>query len=248
VSIRTVLAGALVLALLTLPTAEANFTNPTSNDTNSWQSRQPIRVTTYQIPSGVFTGTTYDLTLAQDLTDDYFVIMRGGAGNNDSGTARDPDQDYARIIRDPHGNLSDGTSASNVLRLERETASSDWQGQVTVIESPDSQATDGFTLLDVVEPSMVADDLSESATVGTAWDDIGDVGLYGGINGGGVSTTSSTRKDHITAWGRIYPSGTNTVNVERLDPANGNGSLSGTTDSPCTPWSGARTGPSSESL
>jgi hypothetical protein len=230
VRIRTALVAATVLALLALPTAGASFTNPTSNDANSWQSRSPIRTTTYQIPSAVFTGTTYDLTLAQDLADDYFVIMRGGAGANDSTTARDPDQDYARVTRDPHGNLSDDTSASNVLRLGRETASSDWQGQVTVIESLDSQTTDGFTLLDVVEPSMVADDLSETATISTAWSDIDDVGLYGGINGGGVSTTSSTPKDHITAWGRIYPSSTATVNVERLDPANGNGALSGTTD------------------
>jgi hypothetical protein len=75
---------------------------------------------------------------------------------------------------------------------------------------------------------MVADDLSETGTV-SAWSDINDVGLYGGINGGGVSTTASTRQDHITAWGRIYPSGTNTVNVARLTPASGNGSLSGTT-------------------
>ena len=225
--IRTALVAATTLALLALPTAGANFTNPTSNDVNSWQSRQPIRVTTYQIGSGTFTGTTYDITLAQDLEADYFVIMRGGAGANDAITARDPDQDYARVIGDPHGNLA-VTTSSNVLRLGRATASSDWQGQVSVIESPDSQSTDGFTLLGVAEISMVADDLAETGTV-SAWSAIGDVGLYGGINGGGVSTTSSTRKDHITAWGRIYPSSTNTVNVERLDPDNGNGSLSGTT-------------------
>lgn len=73
--IPTALVTATALALLALPTAGANFTNPTSNDANSWQSRSPIRTTTYQIPSAVFTGTTYDLTLAQDLADDYFVIM-----------------------------------------------------------------------------------------------------------------------------------------------------------------------------
>ena len=219
--------AAVACFLAVVPTSGATVTDLTSNDANLAAARSPIRATTYQIPAAVFTGTTYDLTLAQDLEVDYFVIMRGGAGNNDSNTARDPDQDYARVIEDPHGNFA-VTSSSDVLRLARETASSDWQGQVTVIESLDSQATDGFTLVGVAEPALGSGVLTGSSSAGT-WTDIGQVGLYGGINGGGVSTTSSTRQDHITAWGRVWPSGTGTANIERLDPANGNGSLSGTT-------------------
>ena len=39
---------------------------------------QVFRVTTYQIPTGVFTGTTYDLGLLYDLSANYFVQIMGG--------------------------------------------------------------------------------------------------------------------------------------------------------------------------
>ena len=223
-------AVSLVTGLAVLPTAGADFTNPTSNDANSFESRQPIRVTTYQLDDTVFTDTTYNVTLAQDLEADYFVVIRGGAGDGTGSGNRSPDVNYARVTQDPHGNFS-GSSSSNVIQLGRDCTSpcaDAWQGQVTVVESIDSQSTDGFTLIGVAEPSLASAALSGSASTGGSWT-IGQVGLYGGIQGGGVSTTSTTRKDHVTAWGRVWPSGTNTANIERLAPAPGNGSLSGTT-------------------
>ena len=230
---RTLTAGLVTLfpaLLLILPASGANFLNPTSNDANSFESRQPIRVTSYQIGDAVFTGTTYNLTLAQDLEADYFVVMRGAAGANDSGTNRTPDQNYARVVQDPFGNIGTGSSAANVIQLGRGSAGgSSWQGQVTVVESLDSQATDGFTLVGVAEPSLGSGAVSGSSSVGATWGIGSQVGLYGGVQGGGVSTDSSNRKDHVTAWGRVWTSANGTADIERLSPASGNGSLSGTT-------------------
>jgi hypothetical protein len=104
-------AGVLFALVLALPTAGADFTNPTSNDANSWTSiddfnmNPSFRVTTYELTTGSgFTGATYTLTLNQNLSTDYFVLLRGAAGNYTSGTHRGPDENYARIDQDPFGN------------------------------------------------------------------------------------------------------------------------------------------------
>jgi hypothetical protein len=227
----SILVGTLLALLMMLPTAGASFTDATSNDGNAFRARQPIRVTTYEITSGVFTGTTYDLGLAQPLASDYFVIMRGAAGANDSGTHRTPAQDYARVVADPFGNLTGGSTGGSTLRLGRGDASgSSWEGQITVVESLDSQDTDGFHLRGVAEPTLGTGVTAGAAAVDHAWSDTSQVGLYGGYQGGGVSTTSTVRADHITAWGRVYPSGSNTANVERRAGYNaGHGALSGST-------------------
>lgn len=223
--------GALLALLMTLPVAGASFTDATSNDGNTFRTRQPIRTTTYQITSGVFTGTQYNLTLAQPLASDYFVILRGASGANDGTTRRNPAQDYARIVADPFGHFSSGSTGASVLRLARGDASgSSWQGQVTVVESLDSQSTDGFTLRGVAEPVLDANATTGSASTDSAWSSMGQVGLYGGIQGGGVSTTTTSVAHYVTAWGRLYPTGSNTVNVERRAGYNANhGILSGTT-------------------
>ena len=225
------IAGALMTLLTTLPTAGANFTDATSSDTNEVAARRPIRVTNYQIGADLFTGTSYDLALAEPLAPDYFVIMRGAAGGNNGSTNRTPDQNYARVSADPFGNFASGPTDGSVLRLARGNAGgSAWQGQITVIESLDSQDTDGFRLRGVAEPTLAASATAGSAPVDSPWASIGQVGLYGGYQGGGVSTTSTTRADHLTAWGRIYPTGTNTANIERRTGWNtSNGQLSGTT-------------------
>ncbi|MGB9359693.1 MAG: hypothetical protein WCC01_14165 [Acidimicrobiia bacterium] len=223
--------GMLIALLIALPTTGANFTDATSSDANEVAARQPIRVTTYQISSGVFTGTSYDLALAEPLASDYFVIMRGAAGANNGSTQRTPDQDYARVSADPFGNLAGGSTSGSTLRLTRGSASgSAWQGQITVVESLDSQATAGFRLRGVAEPTLAPNATAGSAPVDSAWTSMGQVGLYGGYQGGGVSTSSTTRADHLTAWGRVYPTGTNTANIERRTGRNAsNGQLSGTT-------------------
>lgn len=192
--------------------AAASFTTPT------------FRVVTYEIGSGEFTGTSYDLALRQDLAPDYFVMIRGAAGDGSSTTSRSPAQDYARVAGDPFGNLTT-TTPPNVLRLERGTASSSWQGQITVVESMGDPTGSGFTLKDVLEITMPQNRASATAT--TSWTDISQIGLYGGIRGGGVSTTASQRSDHMTAWARVYPSGSGIVHLRRN--AGGGGRLRGTT-------------------
>jgi len=223
-----------ILALLLAgvpPASTAGFLSQTPNPTNALGasvsfSNETFRVTTYEIGDGVFTGTSYTLTLDQDLADDYFVSLRGAAGANSAGTNRTPDQNYARVDGDPHANFVTGTAA-NQLRMSRQAASSAWQGQVTVVEVLADQAASGFTLLDVVEVSLASGVIAGSGSSTLAWSDINQVGLYGGIRGGGVATTAHVRADHMTAWARIFPTGTSTVSLERI--AGGGGSLSGDT-------------------
>jgi hypothetical protein len=193
---------------------------------SGWFAPETFRVTTYEVGDAVFTGTTYTLTLDQNLAPDYFVILRGGAGANDSATHRTPDQTYARIEGDPHSNFATVT-ASNQLRMSRQAAASSWQGQVTVVEAMNDLTASGFALLDVVEVSMTSGVTAGSGSSTVPWSDINQVGLYGGIRGGGVETTTSVRNDHMTAWTRIFPSGAGTINLERT--AGGGGNLSGTT-------------------
>ncbi len=224
---RRLLLGApvvlLAVAAALLPTSNAAFTNPTSNDANAVATRTPIRVTTYQIPDGAFTGTSYSLSLAQDLTADYFVILRGAAGNNTGSGSVGPDANYARVTADPFGTGPLGTSGSpNVLALGRAGSTNNWQGQVTVLESPDNRRTAGFSLAGIAEVSFTDASTNAWSTV-AGWADLGQVGLYGGSYGGGVTTVATSTADHIAAWGRIFPSVSNRVNVER--GAGGGGSI-----------------------
>ena len=222
--------GVVALLALGLPSASrAAFADSTANPANSTSAAphfSSFRVSTYEVADGTFTGTTYTLTLDQNLAVDYFVMLRGAAGANDGGTNRSPDQDYVRVTGDPHSNFGTVTSATE-LELSREAAASSWQGQVTVVESAVDGALSGFKLLDVVEVNMATGITANSGTSIPGWSDINQVGLYGGVRGGGVATTSAVRPDHMTAWGRIYPSGSGTVNVERM--AGGGGNLSGAT-------------------
>lgn len=224
-----VLAGLLILGGAAIPTSRAAWTWSTGSPGSSFAMFAPsLRVTTYQLypGGGGFGGPTYNLSLNQALSPNYFVIMRGAAGNNDGGTNRDPDENYARVTGDPFGNLGFSTPA-DVLRLGRGSPGGTWQGQVTVVEALRDTTGSSFRLLDVLETSMGPGVVTATAGAGTAWGSIGRVGLYGGGYGGGVSTTSNVRADHITGWARVYPSGANTVNLERQ--AGGGGSLSGTT-------------------
>ncbi|MGI9610449.1 MAG: signal peptidase I, partial [Acidimicrobiia bacterium] len=211
--------------------SRAAFADSASNATNTLTgaatfSVNSFRVTTYELGDGVFTGVSHTLTLNQNLATDYFVLLRGAAGANDNSTNRNPDQTYARVSGDPHGNLA-AVTAADQLQLSRSTAASAWQGQVTVVESIADQENSGFRLLDVVEVTMGAGVVTDLQSASTPWSDINQVGLYGGVRGGGVSTTTAVRSDHMTAWARIYPTGASNVVLERQ--AGGGGSLSGST-------------------
>ena len=228
------LAVALAGSLLLLPTAGADLSNPTSNDDNSFTSlddfnlNPSFRVVTYEITGSTFSGTTYLLTLNQNLATDYFVMLRGAAGDYTSGTTRSPDANYARIDQDPHGNFTAGTSAANQLRLARGSSTGDWTGQVSVIECISDCAASGFGLTRVNEITMTSGQTSASSNKGGSWGGgIGQMGVYGGSYGGGMETSATAAADHKTGWARMWPQGGNKVKVSRSNT--GPGALGGTT-------------------
>ncbi len=219
--------GLTLLAALT-PAAGAAFVGATGSQGNTFAASNTfssIRVVTYQVNAGAFTGARYTLTLDQALQPNYFVMIRGGAGTGTSSGNRGPDANFARVSGDPFGNFGTATAA-NQLRLERRGTTGDWQGQVVVVESVRDEATSGFRLLDVVERSMGPGVTNAASTSATAWASISQVGLYGGQYGGGVDATATSLGDHQTGWARIFPSGANVVNYVRQ--AGGGGSLAGT--------------------
>ncbi len=174
----------------------------------------PMRVTEYYIAAGQFPGTTYDLTLGQNLVSDYFVIIQGASTTDDQG----PNDNYARLTQDPFGTGDLGTSSgSNVIRLERGGGSGDWVGVVTVVESlplPVSN-TSGFKLLDVQSVVHSGSGTSGTDTSGTNWSDINQVALIGGFNGAGCQTGESDQDDQANCHTRLFPSGSNTINWRR---------------------------------
>ena len=147
----------LIAVASVLPTSGAVWVDAT-DASGAVGARQPIRVTTYEIGAGVFTGTSYTLPLDQPLTADYFVMIRGSAGDGQVTTR--PSTDSVRVVADPFS-LGSATGGSE-LDLERVTSTttnnqqSDWRGTVTVVESPDSSSSDGFRLVDVVEVTLTA--------------------------------------------------------------------------------------------
>ena len=219
---------ALVVVVATVPDSQAVFVDSTSNVSSNLRAAlffNSIRVTSYEVRSGAFAGTTYTLTLQQDLESDYFIIMRGAAGDGTNGGLRGPDENYARVSGDPHGNFG-VTTASDALRLERRGTTGDWQGQVTVVEATRDSLVSSFRLLDVVEPSMGTGVTTVASTSGTAWSDINQVGLYGGNYGGGVDATNTGPLNHQVGWAQVWPSGANAVNLQRQ--TGGGGNLNGT--------------------
>jgi hypothetical protein len=231
---RSVPVAILLTASVLIPTAGATFSETASNDANSFTSaadfntNPSFRVTTYEavIADGLSKAT---LTLNQTLASDYFVLLRGAAGNYTSGTNRGPDVDYARIDQDPFGNFAAGSSVPNRLRLSRIGTTGAWTGQVTVVECIADCDNSGFRLNRVNEITMNSGVASASSTSGGSWGggDLGQIGLYGGSYGGGMETTETGPANHKTGWARIYPQGGNRVNVTRSNT--GPGSISGVT-------------------
>lgn len=219
---RAVLLLVLLLVLAAtaaLPTSGADWSDGT-DASGAVSVHQPIRVTTYEIGPGEFTGTNYSLTLNQPLAPDYFVMIRGSSGTGQERTV--PSADSVRVIGDTH-HLTPHTP-SNQLALLRVTDTlmdgttlSDWRGTVTVIESLNSHTTDGFVLKDVVEITLTSGTLTGTATSGASFVPERTV-PYGGIRGGGVTTTVTTNAAWERAfraqWARFWLSGTNTVNAE----------------------------------
>jgi hypothetical protein len=227
-------AAALAVVAAMAPTGSAALFFTTDNPGNSFSvspdfnTNPSFRVTTYEITGSSFSGTTYTLTLNQNLVADYFVLLRGAAGDYTSNTDRGPDADYARIDRDPFSNFGGGSSSANQLRLKRGAATGNWTGQVTVVECINDCAASGFTLVRVNEVTMTAGSTSASINSGGSWGGgIGQIGAYGGSYGGGMETTATAAADHKTGWARIWPQGGNKINLSRSNTPSGN--LGGTT-------------------
>jgi hypothetical protein len=172
-----------------------------------------FRVTEYYLTTGDFTGTTYDLTLDQDLADDYFILVRGAKEGNG---ASDADNDNARVAEVPGGTgeLAD-SGASDAIVLSRYIADVTWEGVVTVVECILDCDASGFELIDIVETPIANGETSGSDT-STAWSDINQVVLFGGFKGGGAEfdQAAASNDDNATQT-RLYPTGTNTLNWTR---------------------------------
>jgi len=174
----------------------------------------PIRVTEYYVATGDFTGLTYDLTLNQDLEQNYFLIIRGGAEGN---ATRGPDDNYPALTGDPWGtgdlSVSSGT---DVIRLTRGGTSDDWVGVVTVVESVTDPTGGGFTLLDVQRVSHPAFSTGGTDNSAAAWSDINQVMLMGGFYGAGCNTSEPDSLNSKTCHARIWPSNPgNVINWSR---------------------------------
>ncbi|MCH7846416.1 MAG: right-handed parallel beta-helix repeat-containing protein, partial [Acidobacteria bacterium] len=234
--VQLVVIAALVAVAVIIPAVRAVFNGVTDNNSNSFASaadfntNPSFRVTTYEIKTAAgFTGLTHLLTLNQDLVADYFVLLRGAAGDYTSGTDRGPDEDYARIDQDPFGNFTAGSSTPNQLRLARGGSTGTWTGQVTVVECIADCAASGFTLVRADEVTMTTGQTSATDTTGGSWGsgNLGQIGLYGGSYGGGMQTTETDKVNHKTGGARIWPSGADTVNLSRSNT--GPGAITGTT-------------------
>lgn len=153
------------------------------------------RVTHYEIKPGQFAGTTYTLTLQQNLAEDYFVIVHNGETSNTH-----PQVLLARVSSDPHGNFTSSTSADQI-ELSRVASTSNWLGTVVVVECTSGQATSGFTLREVVEISMGADAMSGVQTDNTtlAAAHTSRTVPFGGYRGGGVTHASTAQGNGLAA-------------------------------------------------
>ncbi len=177
---------------------------------------QVIRVTEYYVTSG-FTGTSYDLTLDQDLAANYFIIVQGSDGD---GATRGPDENYVALTGDPMGtgDLADTDlldDSGTILRFTRHGNVNGWKGVVTVVESLRDQSGSGFLLRDVARVVHSGTDTSGTDTVLNGWSTLAQVMLMGGFNGAGCDIADTSEANHNSAHARIWPSGTDTINWSR---------------------------------
>jgi hypothetical protein len=176
-----------------------------------------FRITEYYVTIDDFSGTTYDLALDYALADDYFILVRG---SRTGGGRSNPDNDYARIYQVPggRGDLAD-SGANNVISLSRHQAAHDWEGVVTVVESLTDVHASGFRLLDVVETSVIDDATSGIDSSSVPWGSIDQVVPFGGYRGGGAEFEADAKrpKDGDVVYTRLYPSGSDILNWERVD-------------------------------
>lgn len=179
-------------------------------------AEKSFRVTEYYIAAGAFVGSTYELTLNQDLMPNHIILVQGGANGN---VTRGVGDNYARVDQLPAGMNGElgASSGANKIRLARGTTNGNWVGVVTVIESLGDDLKSGFRLLDVIQMYTTGTGTSGTDASGTSWTDMGRVVLFGGAFGSGSNVNDTSANRHTSAWLRFYPSGTNTINWTRVD-------------------------------
>ena len=174
-----------------------------------------FRVREYYIAPGPFTGTTYDLTLDEDLAQNYFVIVQGAAG---PATHRpDPEADYARLTRDPFGtgDLAPSSGAdvlrTRTARRSRHVVRRGHRRRVPLqLRHRRLPAALGRK-----RGARRSDRQAAPTPPAAAWSDINQVLLMGGFNGAGCYSDETTDVNHPVCHARLYPSGTDTINWTR---------------------------------
>jgi len=178
-----------------------------------------FRVTTYELQTGEYTGTTYALTLNNDLAADYFTMI---SGPSVATASRAANADRVRVTADPYSNFSTSTAA-NVIDLTRNNATNDWIGALTVIECLDNCAVQGFQLSEVLETTLVA---GSANTLQTVTDTLSaDHGAntvpFGARFGGGMETSGISANNYSATVGmKITKSATNQIQFERYGAEN----------------------------
>lgn len=182
---------------------------------NAYAASDALRVTEYYISGTSFSGSTYELTLDQNLVSNHFILVRGAASGNQT---RGLDDNYARVDQLPSGMNGDldESSGADTIRLSRFRQNGNWVGVVTVVECLFQCDSEGFQRLDVTEFTTGTTETSNTLTSANNWSDVNQVVPFGGSQGAGVTGDGASNTMH-SGWMRLYPSGTNTINWERFD-------------------------------
>jgi len=188
--------------------SEVYYATPTATT----GSNDVIRTTSYKINSAEFTGTSYTLSLNQDLESEYFVMVNG---SDDSGNTTGAHNTLVRVTDDPFGNIGTAT-ASDEISLERGNATDNWVGTVTVVECVSSCSTDGFVLNEVLDTALAGNNELTDVTLGA--NHSANTVPFGGLMGGGISTAESNRDNYSATVGvRLRKNSTNQIRIERMD-------------------------------
>ena len=180
-----------------------------------------LRTTTYRIPVGDFSGGSYRLHLRNTLSVNYFVMIQWQLANSGSFGIRDI---AVRVSEDPYGTNDLAQSGGNWITLLRESIVAGAADViVTVVECLRDEDGAGFRLRDVRVIALAdASAAGVQTTVSTStspWVAPTRVVLFGGRNGGGISSSAALDADDYPTLGmRLTASGTSTITVERYSP------------------------------
>lgn len=174
-----------------------------------------FRVTTYQVGTGEFTGTTFSLTLEQELSENYFCMI------TPSGLTTELSDALIRVSGDPFGtgelNFSSGPDQLEFVRFT--DAYDDWTGIITVVECIDNASTGGFILKDVLVSTMP--DVTTASTLQSlnfaSSAILSDRTIpFGGIRGGGVTSNINAGNSNKEYFAKFEVDvSTNELNIAR---------------------------------